>query len=162
MEHSVVDLLRAQNRTIATAESCTGGFLAHRLTNVPGASAVFMEGHVTYANEAKVRILGIDPGLLTTHGAVSEPVAAAMATQAKLLAGTDFALSTTGVAGPGGGTAAKPTGTVFIGLATPEGTRVTAHFYPTDRENFKQVVCQTALERLRQALLLLQPVSNSR
>lgn len=153
MEQSVVDLLLAEKRTVATAESCTGGFLAHRLTNVPGVSEVFPAGYVSYANEIKTSELGVNAELLAEHGAVSEPVAAAMADGARRVAGTNFALSTTGIAGPGGGSEEKPVGTVFIGLATPEGTSVTRHFFPTDRETFKFLVSQTALNRLREGLI---------
>ncbi|MEO7931590.1 MAG: competence/damage-inducible protein A [Chthoniobacterales bacterium] len=154
MEQTVVELLRAKKQSVATAESCTGGFLAHRLTNVPGASEIFGAGYVTYANEIKAATLGIDFQLILDHGAVSEPVAAAMAAGARQVSGSDFALSTTGIAGPGGGSEAKPVGTVFIGLADANGVEVTRHFFPTDRETFKFLVTQTALNLLRERLLL--------
>ena len=150
----IVDLLAAGGRTLATAESCTGGALAHRITNVPGASQVFLGGFVTYANEAKTRDLGVDPALLAAHGAVSEAVARAMSEGARQRTGADFALSTTGIAGPGGGSAEKPVGTVFIGLAGPDTpAKVERHFFPRDRETFKSFVVQTALEMLRRALV---------
>ncbi len=154
MEKVVVDLLAERAATVAVAESCTGGFLANLLTNVPGASAVFVEGFVTYANEAKTRALGVDAGLIATHGAVSEPVAAAMAEGARSRAGVDFALATTGIAGPGGGSAEKSVGTVFIGLAAKGRETLVRRFrFATDRETFKDLAAQAALDLLRRALL---------
>jgi nicotinamide-nucleotide amidase len=154
IEQVVVDLLRQDGRTLATAESCTGGALAHRLTNVPGASRVFLAGFITYANEAKIRDLAVDPALLASHGAVSAPIAAAMAEGACNRAAADFALSTTGIAGPDGGTAEKPVGTVFIALAAKGAApQIVQHAFPRDRETFKVLVVQTALELLRQKLI---------
>jgi nicotinamide-nucleotide amidase len=153
LEAVVIERLTALGETLATAESCTGGGLAHRLTNIPGASAVFVQGFVTYANEAKTRALGVDPALIAAHGAVSREVAQAMAEGARRVASVDHALATTGIAGPGGGTPEKPVGTVFIALATRNGpTVVQAHRFPTDRETFKQLTIQTALDLLRRAL----------
>lgn len=154
LEQVVVNLLTEKNATLAIAESCTGGLLANRVTNVPGSSAVFLQGFVTYANEAKVRALGVGQKLLEKHGAVSRQVAAAMATGALKAAGSDYALSTTGIAGPGGGSIEKPVGTVYLGLATRSGpARVVKHAFPTDRESFKQLATQAALELLRRELL---------
>jgi nicotinamide-nucleotide amidase len=156
LEQVIVELLAERRETIATAESCTGGFLAHRLTNVPGASAVFVEGFVTYANEAKTRALGVEPALLEAHGAVSREVARAMAEGARRASGAEHALATTGIAGPGGGTDEKPVGTVFIALATKLGeTIVLKQRFPTDREAFKYLTTQTALDLLRRCLLRL-------
>jgi len=153
LEKVVVDLLTERTETLAVAESCTGGFLAHRITNVAGASAVFLEGFVTYANAAKERSLGVDPASLAAHGAVSEAVARAMAERAQRTAGADHALATTGIAGPGGGSEAKPVGTVFIALASKLGeTIVERHRFSTDRENFKHHATQTALNLLRRRL----------
>ncbi len=150
----IVDLLAERGATVATAESCTGGFLANELTNVPGASAVFLEGFITYANEAKVRALGVDAGLIAAHGAVSREVAAAMAEGARNRAGVDYALATTGVAGPGGGTEEKPLGTVFIALAAKgRETQVERFRFATDRETFKGLTARTALDLLRRMLL---------
>jgi nicotinamide-nucleotide amidase len=137
---------------LATAESCTGGALANRLTHVPGASRVFLRGFVPYANEAK-EALGVPKTLLEEHGAVSEPVAEALCRQVRELSGADYVLSTTGIAGPGGGSETKPVGTVFIGLASPEGYLVEKHRFATDRLSFKQLVTQAALNLLRNALL---------
>ena len=153
LEKVVVDLLTARGETLAIAESCTGGFLAHRVTNVPGASAVFMQGFVTYANAAKTRALGVDAALIREHGAVSAEVAAAMAEGARTIGGVDHALATTGIAGPGGGSEAKPVGTVFIALATKLGpTVVERHRYQHERETFKNLTAQTALDLLRRRL----------
>lgn len=155
LEHTVVDLLARLGQTVATAESCTGGFVAHRITNVPGSSAVLTRAYVTYANEAKSEMLGVSPELLATHGAVSPQVCAAMASGCLAAAGTDHALSLTGIAGPGGGTETKPVGTVYIGLASrgfPE-TVVEHQIYNAERETFKQLASQCALDILRRRLL---------
>ncbi len=151
LEQVVVELLIEKKATIATAESCTGGFVAHRLTNVPGASEVFAQGFVTYANEAKTRTLGVDVALIERHGAVSREVAEAMARGARRNARTDFAISTTGVAGPGGGTAQKPVGTVYIGVASAAGCEVLHRRFHTDRETFKWMVSQTAIDLVRRS-----------
>lgn len=154
LEEVVVKLLTARKQTLAIAESCTGGLLAHRITNVSGASEVFLAGYVTYSNEAKAAMLGVDPQVISEHGAVSEKVAQAMAEGARQRANVTFALATTGIAGPGGGTEAKPVGTVFLALAA-EGrpTKVVKRFFPDDRPTFKELAAQTALEMLRQRLL---------
>ena len=154
LEEVIVQLLTAKHATLATAESCTGGLLANRVTDVAGASVVFLEGNVTYSNDAKTRILGVSAELISSVGAVSEEVARAMAEGARQRSGATFALSTTGIAGPDGGTAEKPVGTVFIGLATREqATQVEKLFFPTDRRTFKRVCTQYALEMLRRRLL---------
>jgi nicotinamide-nucleotide amidase len=154
LEETVVKLLTEKGQTLAVAESCTGGFLAHRITNVPGASAVFLAGYVTYANEAKEGMLGVDARLIAAHGAVSENVARAMAEGARQQAKATFALATTGIAGPGGGTEEKPVGTVFVALAA-EGapTQVRQFHFPDDRPTFKELTTQAALEMLRRSLL---------
>jgi nicotinamide-nucleotide amidase len=154
LEEIVVELLTKRNETIAVAESCTGGYLASSITDVSGSSAVFLEGNVTYSNEAKARTLNVPRLLIERLGAVSEEVAAAMAEGARVRSGATYALSTTGVAGPTGGTEAKPVGTVFIGFASAlDSTEVQKLFYPTDRLTFKQVVTQRALDLLRRKLL---------
>lgn len=150
LEEVVVGQLRLLGRSVATAESCTGGLLAHRITNVPGASEIFPAGFVTYANDAKTKNVGVPAELIAAHGAVSEPVARAMAEGAAGRAGTDFGIGITGVAGPGGGTPEKPVGTVFIALAERGGTTVCRReTFPTDRETFKQLATQVALDLLR-------------
>ena len=150
LEQSVVTALIAKKTTLAVAESCTGGWISNKLTNVPGASAVFLAGYVTYANEAKTRTLGVPAELIAAHGAVSAPVAKAMAEGARTANNADLAISTTGIAGPGGGGAEKPVGTVFIALAQRDAeTLVVQHNFPTDRETFKHLVAQTALDLIR-------------
>jgi nicotinamide-nucleotide amidase len=153
LEETVVRMLTERSKTVAVAESCTGGLIAHRLTNVPGASVVLKYGLVTYSNEAKTDLLGVDAAALSQHGAVSEPVARAMAEGARLRCGADYALSVTGIAGPGGGSEAKPIGTVFVALAEGGKTVVERHFNPYDRETFKFAASQQALDLLRRALL---------
>ncbi len=154
LEETVVKLLTTKSETLAVAESCTGGLLAHRITNVPGASAVFVAGYVTYANEAKERMLGVDPQLIAAHGAVSEKVARAMAEGARQQSNATFALATTGIAGPAGGTEEKPVGTVFVALAAQgAATQVRQCYFPDDRPTFKELTTQAALEMLRRALL---------
>ena len=153
LESVVVRLLTEQKRTLAVAESCTGGCLAHRLTNVPGASAVFLSGLVTYSNEAKQRFLGVRAGTLAQHGAVSEAVAREMAEGVRRATGADIALSVTGIAGPSGGTEQKPVGTVFLAMAGDFPTVVRQHLNLWEREAFKQVTTNQALEMLRRALV---------
>lgn len=114
LEEQIVKKLQEKGYTITTAESCTGGLLAGRILNVSGASEVYMEGYITYANEAKERILGVKHETLETHGAVSKETAEEMAIGAAKVAKADVALSTTGIAGPGGGTVEKPVGLIYI------------------------------------------------
>ena len=158
LEEVVVKLLAERKQTLAIAESCTGGFLAHRITNVPGASAVFLAGFVTYSNEAKTEMLQIEPRLIADHGAVSEEVARAMAEGARGKTNATFALATTGIAGPGGGTEEKAVGTVFIALAAENAaTKIVKCFFPDDRPTFKELTTQTALEMLRRPLITVIP-----
>jgi nicotinamide-nucleotide amidase len=153
LEETIVQLLTERGQTLATAESCTGGYLAHRITNVPGASAVLLAGYVTYSNEAKHAMLGVSADLISEHGAVSAEVAQAMAEGAREKAKSDFALATTGIAGPSGGTNEKPVGTVFIALAGRDRpTTVKKRFFPDDRPTFKELTTQTALDLLRGSL----------
>ena len=153
VEQVIVDLMKAAGQTLATVESCTGGELASRLTNVSGASAVFGHGFITYANQAKTQHVGVPTELLDAHGAVSEPVAQAMAEGALRVSGADHALSCTGIAGPTGGSEEKPVGTVFIGLASKnESTVVRKLFFPGARDRFKILTTQAAMEMLRRRL----------
>ena len=154
LEEVIVKLLVQRNQRVAVAESCTGGLLANRITNVPGASAVFFAGYVCYANQAKMDMLDVDPQLIEKHGAVSEQVARALAEHARARARSDYALATTGVAGPSGGSPEKPVGTVYIALAASGETIAKKFFFPIDRETFKQIVTQTALELLRRKLIV--------
>jgi nicotinamide-nucleotide amidase len=152
LEDVVVRRLAELGQTVATVESCTGGLIAHRLTNVSGSSAVFRQGWVTYSNEAKMQAVGVTEASLRAHGAVSEVVAREMAAGARQRSGADFALSATGIAGPTGGTPTKPVGLVFIGLATPPRVVVEQHTLGFDRETFKWFVAQSALDLLRREL----------
>jgi nicotinamide-nucleotide amidase len=154
LESTVVALLTRQKKTVALAESCTGGLIAHRITNVPGASAVLTCGLVTYSNESKKNLLGVSEETLQENGAVSAAVARQMAEGARQRHATDFGLAVTGIAGPGGGTAQKPVGTVFIALAGGPETLVEERFNHFDRETFKFVTSQQALDLLRHALIL--------
>lgn len=153
IEEVVVDLLMKRGEWVATAESCTGGTIASRLTDVSGASGVFGTGFVTYANEAKVRELGVSAELLMRYGAVSEAVAQAMAEGCLTVAAADHALAVTGVAGPTGGTEEKPVGTVFVALASKGQPTVCCKlFFPGARDRFKLLTSQAALEMLRRRL----------
>jgi len=153
LEAVVVRLLTDRKQTLAIAESCTGGGIANCITNVPGASAILLASLVTYANEAKQKFIGVKSETLAAHGAVSEAVAHEMAEGARRETGADYALSVTGIAGPGGGSEAKPVGTVFIGFASKDETFVLKQFNPVDRETFKHVTGTQALEILRRKLV---------
>jgi len=153
LETVIVRLLTERKATLALAESCTGGCIANRITNVPGASAVLLAGLVTYSNAAKEKFLGVHAETLAQHGAVSKPVAREMAEGARRETQADYALAVTGIAGPSGATPGKPVGTVFIALAGPSGTVIEHNLNPYDRETFKQVTTQQALELLRRAVL---------
>lgn len=154
LEEVVVAELAKRRETVATAESCTGGFIAHRITDVSGASTVFGFGFVTYANEAKMASVGVPEALLAEHGAVSEPVARAMAEGCLQVSGADHALAVTGIAGPTGGSEEKPVGTVYIALASKGGeTLVQKRFSPGTRDRFKLLTSQGALDLLRRRLI---------
>ena len=154
LESVVVKELLATGRWISTAESCTGGFIAHRLTNVPGASGVLKQARVTYANEAKTQLLGVPAEIIARDGAVSESVVRAMAEGCRERADADIALAVSGVAGPGGGSPEKPVGTVWIGLAAKgHATHAQRCFFPADRETFKLRTSQKALDLARRFLL---------
>ncbi|MCF7730577.1 MAG: competence/damage-inducible protein A [Akkermansiaceae bacterium] len=153
LEETVVRLLTIRGMTLATAESCTGGLIANRLTDVPGASAVFTHGFITYANEAKIGLLGVPPEMLIEHGAVSEPIARAMAEGALAAAGTDLAVAVTGIAGPTGGTPEKPVGTAWLALAAcNHPTQAWRLFQPRNRHDFKLGISQSALDAVRRHL----------
>ena len=153
MEAVVGALLRSRGKTLACAESCTGGLLSHRLTNVPGSSSYFLEGVVSYSNESKIRLLGVSPSLIREHGAVSGPVAEAMALGVMRRSGSDYGLSISGIAGPDGGTATKPVGLVFTGLAWRNGAAVEKNLFFGRRELVKFQSTQKALDMLRRRLL---------
>ncbi len=153
IEQVVVDMLQERGQWVATAESCTGGFIAHRITNVPGASNVLAHGFVTYGNGAKTQHLLVPAGLIAEHGAVSAPVVAAMAEGCLRVSGADHAMAVSGIAGPGGGSEAKPVGTVFIALAS-KGHEVVVRrrWFRGEREWFKTLTSQSALDFLRRRL----------
>ena len=154
LEAVVVRLLKQRHQTLATAESCTGGLIANKITNVSGASEVFLAGYVTYANSAKSDVLNVYSKLIDKHGAVSETVARAMAEGARARAACNYGLATTGVAGPTGGSEEKPVGTVYIALASGDSETLARKFvFPTDRETFKQLAAQASLDLLRRKLL---------
>jgi len=153
LEQVVVALLQERKQTIAVAESCTGGLLGERITSVPGASRVFQGGVVAYANAAKKSLLGVPEELLAAHGAVSEPVAHAMASGARERFGADLAVSTTGISGPTGGSEEKPVGLVFIGFASESGVEAGEFVFPLDRARHRTVTSQLALDWVRRSLL---------
>ena len=154
IEEVVIELLKAKGQWITFAESCTGGLLAHRLTNVSGASSVLAEAHVTYANDVKTRLLGVNSKSVEAHGVVSSEVVTQMAEGALKVSGADHALAITGIAGPTGGSAEKPVGTVYLGLASKDAeTHAEKCFYPIDRETFKWRTTQRAFDILRRRLL---------
>jgi len=148
----VVEQLRSLEKTVALAESCTGGLLANAFTDVPGASKVFAGSAVCYANDAKVNLLGVPDCLIAQHGAVSAECAAAMATGAIEKFGSDYAIAVTGYAGPGGGTEADPVGTVYFGYASPTGVWSQRVALPGDRRQIKQRAVNTALDFMRRKL----------
>jgi len=150
----LVRLLSEREQTLALAESCTGGFLADQITNVPGASKVFVAGYVTYSNQEKIRSLGVSRKSIEKFGAVSERVVAEMAEGSRARTGATHGVATTGIAGPGGGSEEKPVGTVFVGLSSEnQPARWEKFFFPSDRETFKQLVAQRAFDLLRRKLM---------
>jgi nicotinamide-nucleotide amidase len=152
LEAVVGKRLRERAETLSVAESCTGGLLAERITQIPGSSGYFLGGFLVYTNRMKTQLLGVDPGMLETHCAVSEPVAEAMAARARERTGSTYALSATGYAGPDGGDERAPVGTVFIGLASPPGCQVRRFRFLGGRDRVRAMAAQTALDMLRRAL----------
>jgi nicotinamide-nucleotide amidase len=153
MEEVIGSLLSTRGETLSTAESCTGGLIAKRLTEVSGSSAYFIEGAVTYANDAKIRTLNVPKDVIETHGAVSAETAEAMANGMRGRAGSDYAMSGTGVAGPTGGSDEKPVGTVFIGYADETATKSIKFVLPGDRYLIRWRASQAALDYLRRQIL---------
>jgi PncC family amidohydrolase len=137
---------------LTTAESCTGGLIGHLLTEIPGSSVYYQGGVIAYANEVKQGVLGVSPATLATDGAVSCACASQMAAGVRRLIGTNVAIATTGIAGPGGGTAEKPVGLVFIAIETPDGSWCERHVFTGDRALNKQQTAVRALERLLEIL----------
>ena len=155
LESVVGDLLRASGTTLTTAESCTGGLVAQRITAVAGSSDYFLGAAVTYSNELKTKLVGVPAEMIAAHGAVSEPVARAMAEGARRALGSDWGIGITGVAGPGGGSEEKPVGTVHMAIAGPQDGEVEHRHLrlPGDRERIRRFSSQIALEMLRRRLL---------
>ena len=148
LEQKLIEILKEAGKTVSTAESCTGGWLAKRLTDVSGSSSVFLGGVVAYTNEVKERILGVPLELLQAHGAVSRPVAEAMAQGVRLLLQSDLGIGITGIAGPSGGTEEKPVGTVHIAVADSSGALHRAFLFAGGREEVRWHSSQAALEML--------------
>ncbi|MFP3155584.1 competence/damage-inducible protein A [Lachnospiraceae bacterium ZAX-1] len=153
LESSIVKLLKEQNLTLATAESCTGGLLAGRLVNVAGVSDIFKEGHVTYSNEAKEKLLGVPKETIDRHGTVSEETAIAMASGGAKAAGADVCISITGIAGPDGGTSEKPVGLVYIGCSFKGSTVAKRYHLSGNRSKIRESCVVNALTFLRSVLL---------
>jgi nicotinamide-nucleotide amidase len=161
LESVVGDLLRVAGTTLTAAESCTGGLLSQRVTSIAGSSDYFLGGAVTYSNELKTQLVGVPAAMIAEHGAVSEPVARAMAEGVRTHLGSDWGVGITGVAGPGGGTPEKPVGTVHIAVAGPGDGEVEHRRLrlPGDRERIRMFSAQIALEMLRRRLLAASPSS---
>ncbi len=152
IEQVIGDLLRERGWHLAAAESCTGGLLLARLTEMPGSSDYVASGVVSYSNQSKVDLLGVDPALIAAHGAVSEPVAQAMAAGIRARSGAEVGIAITGIAGPAGGTEAKPVGTVFIALDTPAGALVRTRRMLGGRDLIRAMAAHGALDMLRRLL----------
>jgi len=152
LEEVVGKLLKSQKKTLAVAESCTGGLLSNRITNVPGSSDYFLQGTVAYSNQAKIGFLGIRPAVLQKHGAVSPQTAKAMAKGIKEKAQADYGLGITGIAGPSGGTPQKPVGLVYISLSWEGGTKVSKNIFTGNRKTIKYQSSQKAMDMLRRHL----------
>lgn len=150
----VGQILKEKGATLAVAESCTGGLISHRITDVPGSSEVFLFSGVTYSNDAKIKALNVEPETLEKYGAVSPEIAREMAVGARRLTGATYGLSTSGIAGPGGGTKEKPVGTICIGLATPAGSEGFQYAFNFGRRSMnKEIFAISALDVLRRELL---------
>ena len=152
IEEQVFQLLKQHSLTLSTAESATGGMIASMLINVPGISEFFQEGYVTYSNDAKVKMIGVDRNLIDTYGVVSAEVAKNMAISAARTAKTDAALSVTGVAGPDGGTDDCPVGTVYIGCFLKGQTVVEHHIFDGNRKEVREAAAKRALELLTEQI----------
>lgn len=156
LEDIVGKLLRINKKNLAVAESCTGGFLAHRLTNVPGSSDYFIQGVVAYSNKAKTNLLDVPPDLIKKHGAVSLEVAQVMAIGVRRKAHSNLGMAITGIAGPTGGTPEKPVGLVYVALAWEEGSEVSKNLFLGKREAIKFQSSQKALDMARRHLLKIK------
>ncbi len=161
MESVVGGLLTERGLTVATAESCTGGLIAERFTDVPGSSAYFLGGVVSYSNEAKAAMLGVPESMIAREGAVSEQVVRAMAEGVRSRFGSDFGVATSGISGPDGGTAEKPVGLVWIALATNDGTHADSFVFQVDRSRHRRLTAQVGLDWIRRSMLGVELVGPS-
>ena len=159
LEAVVVRALTQRGLSVASAESCTGGMIGAKLTAVPGSSATYLGGVIAYADEAKTRHLGVPQAMIEAHGAVSEPVALAMARGARERFAADLAVSTTGISGPDGGSAEKPVGLVWIGFVSAEEETATDFVFPFERERHRLITTQVALDWIRRSLLGVERVA---
>ena len=158
LEIQIGNLLRSSGQKLATAESCTGGLIGHRITNIPGSSDYYLGGVVAYAYEAKVALLGVSWETLHAHGAVSRETVLEMARGARKALGADIAVSVSGIAGPGGGMPEKPVGTTWIGLVTPEGESAQVFYWKGNRRENKEQSADAALKMVIE--YLKQPPSS--
>lgn len=158
LELRIGSLLRAHGWKLATAESCTGGLIGHRITDISGASDYYLGGIVAYAYEAKVALLGVSWETLQRYGAVSRQTVLEMARGARIRLGADIAISVSGIAGPGGGTPEKPVGTTWLGLSTAEGEWARIYRFEGDRAQNKAASAQAALQFVLDALMDFQPL----
>ena len=145
---SLADALLARRRTLSTAESCTGGLVGATLTSLPGSSAWYLGGVVAYSNPLKIRLLLVPPELIASHGAVSTETARAMAEGIRIATSADYSIALTGIAGPDGGTPAKPVGLVYIAVASPAGDTVYEHHFPGTRADIRAAATEAALRHL--------------
>ena len=148
----LVAVLKEQNRTLGIAESCTGGTISALLTSVPGASEYFLGSVTSYANQVKTNVLGVPESIIAAHGAVSSECVAAMADGVRRLTGSDFAVATSGIAGPGGGSNDKPVGLVWIGVSSDKGTETYSHVFKNDRKRNIERFSASALNHLRKKI----------
>jgi len=146
LEVLIGEILTRRGLTLAAAESCTGGLVSHRLTNVPGSSVYFLGGIIAYANQAKIDLLGVDERTLASHGAVSEAAVLEMASGVRRPFGADIGVATSGIAGPGGATPSKPVGLVWIALSAGDASQARSAIYPGDRLAVKEQSAQAALQ----------------
>jgi nicotinamide-nucleotide amidase len=152
----IIDILRERKLTLGTVESATGGLIAHLITNFPGSSDVFRGSIVSYSNDIKTNLAGVQKTTLEKYGAVSSQVAAEMAAGGRKALGVDICVADTGIAGPGGATPGKPVGLFYLGLSTKEGTVIQKHLFTGSRDENKQQAAQTALNLVRDYLKKLQ------
>lgn len=152
LEERIAEKLTSMGKTIATAESCTGGLLGDRITDVPGSSKYYLGGVIAYANDVKEHVLGVLKATMVDHGAASEETALEMARGARRLLSVDYGISVTGIAGPGGGTIVKPVGLTWVAVSGHKDERAVRHVYPGDRQHNKHAAVDSVLELLLQML----------